>query len=289
MHFLVVFYCFCVLSGTSVFCDYKFMLKILFFGDIIGSIGRRGLAKVLPKLKKKYKPDLIIANIENLAHGKGITPATFEEMRAIGIDFFTSGNHIFSKPRGVEILRDANAPIIRPANYPYGTPGKGHKLIKVGKHKVLVINLLGEVFINAELSSPFREMDKIISEYGRQKPSAIIVDFHAEATSEKVALGFYLDGRASLVIGTHTHVPTSDYHILPKGTGYITDAGMVGGRDTVIGGELQASLQNFLTGKKHFDPPEKGICKIEGVFAAINPRTRKTAKIERVYEETEVV
>lgn len=267
------------------------MIKILFFGDVVGKIGRQGLKKVLPKLRKKYNPDLVIANGENLAHGLGVTKKILLEMKNVGVDFFTSGNHIWRKKGIDEIFQDPEVKdyIIRPANWSEGVSGEGAKILKVGKFSVLVINLMGRVFIEQDLDCPFRKLDKILSEYKDKKINAILVDIHGEATSEKVALGWYSDGRVSAVLGTHTHVGTADAKILPLGTAYITDAGMVGAKDSVIGMRKEEPLAGFLTQlPQAFEPPEQGEVIIGGVYLEIDPKTKKAKKIERVDLETEV-
>lgn len=267
------------------------MIKILFFGDIVGKIGRQGLKKVLPKLKKKYKPDLVIANGENLAHGLGVTKKVLKEIKEAGVDFLTSGNHIWEKKEIEEIFNDSEWKdfIIRPANWPAGVPGDGAKLLKVGEFFVLVTNLMGRVFLNVDLDCPFRKLDEILAQYKNKKTNAILIDIHGEATSEKVAMGWYADGRVSAVLGTHTHVGTADTKILPKGTAYITDVGLVGAKDSIIGVKKEGPIAGFLTQLPQvFEPPEKGEVIINGVYLEINPKTKKAKKIERVDLETGV-
>ena len=269
----------------------KNTMSVLFLGDVIGKIGRRGVAKVLPELREEYRPDLVIANAENLAHGKGTTQVTLDEMTAAGVDFFTGGNHTFAKDEAVVLLGRSDVPMIRPANYPPGTPGQGCRVIEVGSRKVLIINLLGRVFMKEGVDDPFRAFDDIYKTYDGAKDglSAIIVDFHAEVTSEKVAFGWYTDGRASVIAGTHTHIPTADTWVLPQGTGYVTDIGMVGGRDTVIGIAKDHVLKRFkspLGGK--FEPPEEGRCRFNSVLIEIDPKTRHTVNIERIDREVDI-
>lgn len=267
------------------------MIKILFFGDVVGKIGRHGLKKILPTLKKKYKPDLVIANGENLAHGLGVTKKILIEIKGAGVDFLTSGNHIWKKKEIEEIFKDPEWQdfVIRPANWPEGVPGEGAKLLKVGKFFVLVINLMGRVFIGQDLDCPFRKLDEILAQYKGKKINAILVDIHGEATSEKVAMGWYADGRVSAVLGTHTHVGTADAKILPQGTAHITDAGMVGAKDSVIGMRKEQPLAGFLTQlPQAFEPPEKGEVIINAVYLEIDPKTKKAKKIQRVDLETEV-
>lgn len=231
-------------------------MNILFIGDIVGRTGRVAVKKILPDLKEKYQLDFVIANGENLAGGKGMTYETYREMNEAGIDYFTSGNHIWKKADFVPYLDDKTVKVLRPANYPECVPGKGFVEVTVKGKKILIINLIGLVFMDEYLSNPFLEADKILSRYAISDPSTkfgagklfVIVDFHGEATSEKVCLGHYLDGRVNAVVGTHTHIPTADARILPKGTAYITDIGMVGSLDSAIGDELEPVINHFKTG-----------------------------------------
>ena len=264
-------------------------IKILMFGDVMGKIGRKTIAKVLPKLKKEFKPDLVIANAENSAHGKGATKKTLEELTSSGVDFFTSGDHIFNKKEIIPILEDKNSVIIRPANYPPDVPGSGYKIIEVGVKKILIINLLGRVFMKSDFDCPFRKFDQILEETKNEKLSAIIVDFHTEVTSEVRAFGFYVDGRVSAVIGTHTHIPTADAQILAKGTGYLSDVGMVGAKDSVLGVDKKNIIKNFLTQMPvEHEIPETGKAIASAVFLEIDAKTKKTKKIKRIDIEAEI-
>ncbi|MCX6744933.1 MAG: TIGR00282 family metallophosphoesterase [Candidatus Parcubacteria bacterium] len=264
-------------------------LKILFLGDIFGKIGRQAVIAGLPKLKKKYEPDLVIANGENLSHGKGLTETTTQEMMAAGIDFFTSGNHVWDKKDAYILLSKKDFPLVRPANYPEDTPGSGDKVVQVGLKSILIINLVGRVFFREDFDDPFRCVDKILEKHKHENLAAIIVDFHAEATSEKRALGFYLDGRISAFIGSHTHVQTADDQILEQGTAYISDVGMTGAKNSVIGLDKRIIIKNFLSQVN--DPgeiPESGICQINGVYLEIDTKTQKAVKIERVWIDVEI-
>jgi metallophosphoesterase (TIGR00282 family) len=266
-------------------------IKILFFGDIFGKIGREAIKKILPELQKKYQPDLVLANAENLAHGRGVTPATIEEMQEAGIDFFTSGNHVWDKQTAADILNPKNSPLLRPANYLENKPGQGEKLLKIGQNNLLVINLIGRVFFKEQedFSCPFIAAKQIIDKYQSKKLAGIIIDFHAEATSEKKALGFYLDGQVSAVIGTHTHVQTADEQILPNSTAYLTDLGMTGPKDSVIGLDKQTIINNFINETtKSANVPEAGICQINAVYLEINPKTKQVQNIERINTEIEI-
>ena len=216
-------------------------MKILAIGDIIGKPGRRAVKEILPALKLGLGIDFVIANGENAAGGKGLTPDTADELFSYGIDVITSGNHIFAQSDILPML-EGPAPVLRPLNYPPGVPGKGFAVVK----GVLVINLMGRTFINT-IDCPFRAMDALLASLDK-KPGHIIVDFHAEATSEKQAMGWYLDGRVSAVVGTHTHVGTVDARILPGATACVSDIGMVGPWQSVIGDDKDEVLKRFLTG-----------------------------------------
>jgi hypothetical protein len=218
-------------------------MKVLIVGEIIGKPGREKVKETLPSLLSKYKPDFVIANGEHLAGGKGLTPEKVKAMNDIGIDFFTTGNHAFSHAEINGMLDDIKGPVVRPANYPDGVVGKEYKILEKNGKKILIINLMGRTFFREELDDPYRKFDEI---YKKEKADFIIVDFHAEATSEKVFASHYLDGRASIVFGSHTHVPTSDLQILPKGTFYVTDIGMVGPKDSVIGMDIKVSEDRIL-------------------------------------------
>lgn len=260
-------------------------MTILFFGDIVGKIGREAIKNILPKFKKQYKPDIIIANAENLAHGAGITIKTLEELMECGVDFFTSGNHVWNKKDIYQIFGDNKLKdkIIRPANYPPEVPGQGYKIIKINTKSLLIINLIGRVFMHENFDCPFRALDDILDKTKRQKIDGIFVDFHAEATSEKVAFGWYADGKVSAVVGTHTHVQTSDEKILPQGTAYISDAGMVGGFNSVIGTNKKNVLKSFLTQiNQSMDAAEEGPVIINGAVIEINSKNKLAKSIERI-------
>jgi metallophosphoesterase (TIGR00282 family) len=257
-------------------------MKILFFGDIVGRIGRDTLKKKMPDLKLEHQPDLILANAENLAHGNGVSEKTIKEMSDIGIDFFTSGNHVWDNKQGIEYLQRKDALVIRPANYPAGNPGIGYKILEAGTRKVLLINLLGQVFMKECLPSPFETADNILKECGDETP-IIIVDIHAEATSEKQAIWHYLDGRVSAVLGTHTHVPTAYPRISEKGTALVEDIGFVGGLDSVLGADKKIILNRFLTQMPEaFSPVEAGPVAINAVLLDIDINTGKTTSIKRI-------
>ena len=254
-------------------------MKILAIGDVIGNPGREALAKTLPIIKKQYGIDFVIANGENSAGGKGATPATVREMLDAGCDVITSGNHIWSFKDIIPSL-EGDQPIIRPLNYPPGLPGHGH--IIVGK--VAVINIIGRTFIG-NFDCPFRAMDDVL----QRIPSdikIIMVDFHAEATSEKIAMGYYLDGRVSGLFGTHTHVQTADERVLPKSTGYITDIGMVGPLNSVIGCDIDEVLKRSLTQVYNRLTVAEGTkISFNGAVFDIEDETGKAVSVERVNRE----
>jgi len=260
-------------------------MNILFIGDIVGKPGRLAVQKVLPKLKKLKKIDLVIANGENLAHGLGITQKTWVEMKNAGVDVGTSGDHVFNKTDVNPILNDPDSRLIRPANAFEDMPGNGYLNLVIKKKRVLVINLLGQVFITKEAKSPFDAADLLLS---NNSGDIIFVDMHAEATSEKVAIGWHLDGRATAVVGSHTHVPTSDTRILPGGTAYVSDAGMCGLRDGIIGVDRAVIMPRFLTGEKQpHEIAEHGPAVFNSVLIEINSKN-KASKIIRLDKEFEV-
>ncbi|PIS04907.1 MAG: TIGR00282 family metallophosphoesterase [Candidatus Buchananbacteria bacterium CG10_big_fil_rev_8_21_14_0_10_42_9] len=263
-------------------------MKILFFGDVNGRIARAALRQAIPEYKKNYQPNLILANVENAAHGAGITEKVYADLCDCEIDFFTSGNHIFDKG-SIEAFKENPARIIRPANFPPENPGKGFEVLTIGKTKVAVINLMGQVFTKEEYSDPFIGIDKILDELKIQSPDVIIVDFHAEATSEKSGFGHYVDGRVSAVVGTHTHVPTADAKVLPKGTAFVTDIGMVGAKDSVIGITKESAMKIFIGNKtKELNLPEQGEVQIGAVLIEIDAASGKSIRISRVDTEIEV-
>ncbi len=264
-------------------------LRVLLIGDIMGKPGRKAVTALLPNLRKKLNVDFVIANAENLAHGKGVNEKTFSEIRESGVDFCTSGNHIFSKAEGVAILEREDGQLIRPANYPAGTPGKGEKLIPLGKIKLLVVNLLGRIYMNEHVDCPFRALDEILERHQDIKGVAAIVDFHANATSEKNSFGIYADGRVAAVVGTHTHIPTADVRILPKGTAYTTDIGMVGIRDSSIGIDAQGPIQAFLTQRPaKFELPDNGLVVFNAVLLELDAKTGAARAMTRIQKEIEV-
>jgi metallophosphoesterase (TIGR00282 family) len=219
-------------------------VKLLFVGDVVGGLGRRALATVLPALREEHKPDFVVVNGENAAGGVGITSKTARELLGLGVDAITLGNHAY-RHRDVYEYLDREPRIIRPANFPKGSPGRGHTVVEANGLRLGVINLSGQLFLEA-VRSPFAEADALLAEL-RDSTDVVLVDMHAEATSEKVAIGWYLDGRVTAVVGTHTHVPTADARVLPGGTAYVTDVGMTGPRGGVIGVKKELAIERFLT------------------------------------------
>jgi metallophosphoesterase (TIGR00282 family) len=252
-------------------------LRILVIGDIIGKPGRKAVKEVLSGLRDEYSIDLIIGNGENAAGGLGLTPTTAEELFGSGIDVITSGNHIWACKEIIPYL-DTGSAVLRPLNYPAVNPGRGY----LRKKGVLVVNLVGRVFIS-HFDCPFRAMDQLLAEF-EDKSIPIIVDFHAEATSEKVAMGRYLDGRVSAVLGTHTHVGTIDARILPGGTAYVTDIGMVGPMDSVIGDDPESVINRFLTLIPSRLSVGRGRVSFDAMLVEVDKKTGKALDIQRVHK-----
>lgn len=257
-------------------------VKLLFIGDIIGKPGRQALSQCLHKLVDRYSLDMVIANGENVAGGFGITEDTAKELFDMGVHVVTSGNHIWDKKDSLGLI-DSDERILRPANYPPGTPGKGWGVFETpGGVKVGVINLEGRVFMN-NLDCPFRMGDELVAKV-RQDATVILVDFHAEATSEKLALGWYLDGRVTAVLGTHTHVQTADERLLAAGTAYISDAGMTGSYDSVIGMNKEQALRKFVSQMPvKFEVAKKDL-RFNGVIIEADEETGKAVSIERIMQ-----
>ena len=255
-------------------------MLILAIGDIIGRPGRQAVNRLLPGLQEQYRIDLVIANAENVAGGFGLTLTTARELLDAGVDVMTSGNHIWAQKEIIPYL-DGGMPILRPLNYPPLVPGRGY----IVKGQVMVVNLIGRTFMS-NFDCPFRAMDKLLAELN-DKPPVIIVDFHAEATSEKMAMGRYLDGRVSAVLGTHTHVGTIDAQSLPRGTAYVTDIGMTGPIDSIIGDDAEAVLQRFLTIMPHRLSVGQGKTMFNAVLVRIDNKSGKAVSIDRIYREVE--
>jgi metallophosphoesterase (TIGR00282 family) len=217
-------------------------MRVLFIGDVVGSPGRQGLRETLPQLRERYAPDLVVVNGENSAGGMGITERTANDLFGAGTDVITTGNHVYRHREAYEFL-DREERVLRPANYPQANPGRGHGVFEAGGMRVRVINLSGGVGLRVA-RSPFDAVDSILDHHDAD---AVIVDFHAEVSSEKVAMGWHLDGRAAAVLGTHTHVPTADGRVLPGGTAFISDVGMTGSRESVLGVKPEQALRSLIT------------------------------------------
>ena len=257
----------------------KETIKILFIGDIVGRPGRNAVKAILPIIKEKENIDFVFANGENLAAGRGMTIEKYQEMIEAGVDYFTSGNHIWNNKAFIENLDDSKVKVLRPENYPVGNPGRG--IAEIGEDLVLV-NLQGRVFMPDDVNDPFESAQNIVNQY---KSKIIVIDFHAEATSEKVALGYYLDGKVAAILGTHTHVQTADDSILPNGTGYISDIGMTGPKVSVLGVEKEIIIEKFLTQLPKSHKVAVGEMIFSAILLEINIKSKKTIKIKRIFKQ----
>jgi len=255
--------------------------RILFVADVVGRPGRAALAAVLPVLRDELDPHLTIVNGENSAGGFGITAATARELCGAGADLITTGNHVWDQKQFVDEIGQLER-VLRPYNFPPGAPGEGAVEVEADGEHVLVFNLQGRVYL-PDLDDPFRAADAILARH--PKPRIVFVDMHAEATSEKTAMGWHLDGRVSAVVGTHTHIPTADARVLPGGTAYVTDVGMVGPRDGVIGVQKEAALRRFLTGMPHRFETATGVVTFNSVLVTISRRTGRATSIQRIDRE----
>lgn len=259
------------------------MIRILALGDVVGRPGRRGLQARVSDLKTKHKIDLVIINGENSAGGSGIDFTCAREIKEAGADFITLGDHTWQRNEATKLLEENPDWIVRPANYPPTASGRGYAIKAMAGFKIGVLNLMGRVFINQVLDCPFRTADVTI-ENALKDCHLIVVDMHAEATSEKIALGKYLDGRVGLVFGTHTHVQTADEAILPKGTAYISDLGMCGPVKSVLGMATEVSIDRFITGMKQSYEVAEGPVELQGVVVEFDPKSRKALSIHRIKE-----
>ncbi|QPA23510.1 TIGR00282 family metallophosphoesterase [Mammaliicoccus fleurettii] len=254
-------------------------MRILFIGDIVGKVGRQAISEWLPKLKQRYHPTVTIVNAENAAHGKGLTEKIYKELLRNGVDFMTMGNHTYDQREIYDFIQDATR-LVRPANFPDEAPGIGMRIINLNDKKLAVINLQGRSFM-PDIDDPFKKANQLIEE-AQKETDYIFVDFHAETTSEKNAMAWFLDGRASAVVGTHTHIQTSDNRILPQGTAFITDVGMTGYYDGILGINRDEIIKRFLTSlpQRHVVPDE-GRSVLSGVI--VDLKEDGTAKnIERI-------
>lgn len=260
-------------------------MNILFIGDIVGAYGREIVRNILPEIKKEYLIDVTIANGENSAHGYSITEKIYNHFIETGIDVITMGNHMWEKKEIIPKIA-AFERMVRPANYPPGVPGKDHLILDVKETNVGIVNLLGRVFMQC-MDCPFQAAEKLIPKISEQA-KIIIVDMHAEATSEKCAMGYFLDGKVSAVIGTHTHVMTADERILSGGTAFISDIGMVGSQDSIIGMNKEQILKKFLSQMpEKFEPTEEGPGIFNAVVLKIDAKSGKALEIKRISKVTE--
>ncbi len=249
---------------------------IAFLGDVVGKSGRQAVAWCVPRIRERHNPAFLVANAENSAGGFGINPPGIAEMEAAGVAFFTTGNHVWDKREGISLL-ETKPNIVRPANYP-GAPGRGSALVPGTEGRVAVINVQGRVFM-PPLDCPFRTTDRLLSELP-SSAKIVLVDFHGEATSEKIAMGYYLDGRVSLVLGTHTHVPTKDARILAGGTGYVTDVGMTGSYDSILGVRKEDVIERFLSMRPTRFEVARNDIRCDYVVADIDDETGRTRYLE---------
>lgn len=255
--------------------------RILFVADVVGHPGRDAVRAILPGLKREQQPDLTVLNGENAAGGFGLTAKLVEELRDAGADVITTGNHVFAQKEFVAELPGLER-VLRPANYPPTAPGRGWTVVPVNGHDVLVMNLIGRIFLDS-LDDPFRAADAILKAHPGVR--IVLCDMHAEATSEKTAMGWYLDGRVSAVVGTHTHIPTADARVLPGGTAYVTDVGMVGPRDGCIGMDKEVVIKRFLSGVPNRFVVASGPVTFNSVLVNIDSSTGRATSIQRIDRE----
>ncbi|MCL2860318.1 MAG: TIGR00282 family metallophosphoesterase [Oscillospiraceae bacterium] len=254
-------------------------MKILVIGDIIGKSGLERVKQDLPKLIETEKIDFVIANGENVAEGMGITEKDYKELLTMNVDVVTMGNHTWAKKDIFNIINESR--LIRPANYPANVPGHGYGVYGCNNKKIAIINLIGRVEMNVLSENPFLMADDIISKL-KAEANIIIIDFHAEATAEKKAMGYYLDGKITIMFGTHTHVQTADEQILPNGTAYITDIGMTGAKNSIIGMDIEASTKRFVTSLPERYKVASGDTIFNGVIFEINDETNQIERINRI-------
>ena len=255
------------------------MISVLCIGDVIGTVGMKYLHKRLPTLKSLKKIDAVIVNGENSADTNGITPDSANYLLNCGVDLITTGNHSFQRKESYPLYENRNLPVIRPANYPSKAPGTGSAVIDIGRAQIRVLNMMGTVEMNPVLDCPFATSDALLEGI---EEKIVIMDFHAEATGEKRALACYLDGRSSAMFGTHTHVQTADEQILPGGTGFITDVGMTGPVNSVIGVTIDAAIKKMKTKMQVRRNYADGLCMLNGIIFTIDEKTGKTTQVERI-------
>ncbi|EOD5412128.1 TIGR00282 family metallophosphoesterase [Enterococcus faecium] len=255
-------------------------MRVLFIGDVVGSMGREMITEYLPRLKKKYRPQVTIVNGENAASGRGITEKIYKKFLQDGVDVVTMGNHTWDNRGIFEFINEAKK-MVRPANFPEGTPGQGMVFVKVNQVELAVINMQARSFM-VDLDDPFRKMNELVEE-ARKRTPIIFVDFHGETTSEKQAMGWFLDGKVSAVVGTHTHVQTNDARILPRGTAYLTDVGMTGPYDGILGMRREPVIEKFLTAlPKRFEVVEQGRSILSGCILELDDTTGHAKEIQLI-------
>lgn len=258
-------------------------MKLLFIGDVVGQPGRRAVQRLLPQLRQQHALDFVVANGENSAGGSGITPGTAEELFAAGVDIITSGDHLWDQKEVIELLQHESR-FVRPFNYPPGTPGQGSVVVPLaGRQPIAVLNLQGRTFMPAPLENPFLMARDEVERLRAQTP-VILVDIHAEATSEKIALARMLDGRVSLVVGTHTHVQTADEQVFPGGTGFLSDAGFTGPHESVLGREIEPVLRRFVTGMPQRFEVARDRVLLQGAVVEVDEASGHAIRVERVSE-----
>lgn len=258
-------------------------MTILVFGDLMGSTGLEALRVALLELRHTHRPDIVIANIENISNGKGITAALAEEVFHLGVDVATTGDHAWDDRSGIPVFEREAARLLRPANFPPGVPGKGWTTLTRGATTIAIAHCIGRVFFRAQYDDPFRAAEAWLASLPRVRPLVTLVDFHAEATSEKRALGFFLDGKVTAVWGTHTHVPTSDEQLLPRGTAYLSDVGMTGALHSVIGLPVAPAVEGFRTQMSTGTHPESTRpWEVNALLLNIDEGTGKARGIERI-------
>lgn len=267
-------------------------MRFLIFGDVVGRIGREAISEALPNMRNELAIDSVIINIENIAHGKGISAKTVSEALAWDADTFTTGDHAWDNTEGIPLLKNPRMPIIRPANYPKGAPGRGWHVFTSGAWHIAVINLQGQLGFRNAPDNPFIMLDDLLAVPEIQQAHIKLIDFHAELTSEKRAFGWHADGKVTAVWGTHTHIPTADAQILPRGTGYISDVGMNGGYHSVLGMEKEVPIRVFRTQiKEKLSPPESGPKEINALLLDIDPAkgiTRDIAHVRKILNDKRI-
>lgn len=265
--------------------------RVLIFGDVVGALGREGLVKALSTLREKYSPDFIVANVENLAHGAGVTLKTLNELTMAGVDAFTGGNHSWDNPLGAPLFEDAEwgNKLAVPTNYGGAKGGKNAILVEKNGVRILIANVMGQLFTHPNTSSPFTALDNILTSHAKDNANVVLVDIHGEATSEKEAFGHYADGNVTAVVGTHTHIPTNDHKILPGGTAYVTDLGRCGAYDSVLGFEKTSAVRRYLAQSSgNYDLPKKGACEVNGIALTVDLDTGLAAQVDRIREIVDI-